>query len=119
MHLITDATDVEDYKILAIAVDQTFELADHDAALPLSPCGRGCPSGPCGRGCPSGARAGEGSLSAETNPSPGSNSLRSFSPPSPTRGEGKKGTAQLNLRPLIIPRPPSAAAWRSGGDARA
>src|ERR1700682_2600484 len=107
MHLIADAADVEDHKILAIAVDQAFEFTDHDSALSLSPCGRGCPSG---------ARAGEGSLSAETNPSPGLNSLRSFSPPSPTRGEGKKGAAQPNLRPLFIARPLSAAARRSGGE---
>jgi hypothetical protein len=35
------------------------------------------------------AKADEGSLSAETDPSPVSNELRSFDPPSPTRGEGK------------------------------
>jgi hypothetical protein len=32
MNLITDATDVEDDVILAIAVDDALELADHDAA---------------------------------------------------------------------------------------
>jgi len=32
----------------------------------------------------------EGSSSAETAPSPVANELRSFAPPSPTRGEGKK-----------------------------
>jgi hypothetical protein len=31
----------------------------------------------------------EGSLSAETDPSPVTNALRAFVPPSPTRGEGK------------------------------
>src|SRR4051812_32824572 len=35
-------------------------------------------------------RAGVGSASAERDPSPGSNPLRVFAPPSPTRGEGKK-----------------------------
>ncbi len=29
MHLITDALYVEDHIVLAIAVDQAFELADH------------------------------------------------------------------------------------------
>jgi hypothetical protein len=29
MHLIADATDVEDHIILAIAVDQAFQFADH------------------------------------------------------------------------------------------
>src|SRR6266550_71115 len=30
MHLIADAADVEDHVILAIAVDQAFQFADHD-----------------------------------------------------------------------------------------
>jgi hypothetical protein len=34
--------------------------------------------------------ADEGSLSAETNPSPVTNALRASVPPSPTRGEGKE-----------------------------
>jgi hypothetical protein len=42
MHLVADAADVEDDKILAIAVDQAFELADHDddseAGTSLSSC---------------------------------------------------------------------------------
>jgi hypothetical protein len=29
MHLIADAADVEDHIVLAIAVDQAFQLADH------------------------------------------------------------------------------------------
>jgi hypothetical protein len=29
MHLIADAADVEDDEILAVAVDQALELADH------------------------------------------------------------------------------------------
>jgi hypothetical protein len=29
VHLIADAPDVEDDKILAVAVDQAFEFADH------------------------------------------------------------------------------------------
>src|SRR5258706_9535822 len=39
MHLVADAADVEDDKILAIAVDQAFELADHDCepAVPELP----------------------------------------------------------------------------------
>ena len=47
---------------------------------------------PCGRRCLREAKADEGSLSAETDPSPVSNSLRSFEPPSPARGEGKEAT---------------------------
>src|ERR1700722_9694893 len=51
------------------------------------------PLSPCGRGCPSAARAGEGSLlSKTTTPHPARNSLRSFAPPSRTRGEGKSVT---------------------------
>ena len=42
----------------------------------------------------------EGSLSAEANPSPGSISLRSISPPSPTRGEGEWSRIQLTLSPF-------------------
>src|SRR6266700_4012311 len=36
------------------------------------------------------SEGGEGSASTEADPSPGSNSLHVFSPPSPTRGEGEK-----------------------------
>src|SRR5690242_5249769 len=50
------------------------------ATLPLSPCGRGWLRE---------AKTGDGSLSAETVPSSGA--LRA--PPSPTRGEGKKGAS--------------------------
>ena len=49
------------------------------ACLSFSPCGRRWREAPD-----------EGSLSAEADPSPVSNELRSFDPPSPTRGEGKK-----------------------------
>src|SRR4051812_43379525 len=43
------------------------------------------------------AKADEGSLSAETDPSPVSNELRSFDPPSPTRGEGKRPPMRRQL----------------------
>ena len=50
--------------------------------VPFSPCGR--------RWSRRISAPDEGfSLSIDRNPSPGSNSLRSFEPPSPTRGEGK------------------------------
>jgi hypothetical protein len=32
MHLIADAANVEDHVILAVGIDQTFELADHRLA---------------------------------------------------------------------------------------
>ena len=32
MHLIADATDVENDKILAVGIDQALELADHSPA---------------------------------------------------------------------------------------
>jgi len=47
----------------------------------FSPCGRRWREAPD-----------EGSVSAETDPSSGYISLRSISPPSPTRGEGKEDT---------------------------
>ena len=55
---------------------------------------------PCGRRCLREARADEGSLSAETDPSPVANSRGSFAPPSPTRGEGKR--AECQLRPCRL-----------------
>jgi hypothetical protein len=33
MHLIADPADVEDDKILAVAVDQALELADHTSSI--------------------------------------------------------------------------------------
>src|SRR5260221_1101383 len=44
------------------------------------------PFSPCGRRCRSAAKADEGSLSAETDPSSGSLPLRASDPPAPTRG---------------------------------
>ena len=39
LHLIADAADVEDHEVLAIGVDDAFELADH-RAVPCGACGR-------------------------------------------------------------------------------
>jgi hypothetical protein len=33
MHLVADAADVEDDEVLAVAVHDAFELADHFAAI--------------------------------------------------------------------------------------
>src|ERR1700737_2822861 len=101
MHLIADAADVEDDKILAKAVDQAFELADHGCASddicvpcvglppppPLPPKGGGSKGGPC-----------------------------SNSPP--PCGEGA-GVGVSRAPTFIMPPPSSAAAWRSDDDARA
>jgi len=56
---------------------------------------------PCGRRCLREAKADEGSLSAEADPSPVSNSLRSFEPPSPTRGEGKRAECHPALAAFL------------------
>src|SRR5712675_497095 len=43
-----------------------------------------------------------GSLSAETDPSPGFISLRSIAPPSPTRGEGKNAQSSFASMPRLM-----------------
>ena len=48
----------------------------------------------------------EGSLSAETYPSPGSPPLRVGDPPSPTRGEGKN-----NYAPAVVTPPSTTMVW--------
>src|SRR5258705_12962324 len=106
MHLVADAADVEDDKILAIAVDQAFELADHDCepAVPELPSplrGRDERSSLLGVGVGGGGPHGQ----SDSGP-----------PPSPTLP--RKGGGRNSCVAALIPRPPSAAAWRSGGDAR-
>jgi hypothetical protein len=46
--------------------------------------------------------ADEGSLSAETDPSPVLNELRSFDRPSPSRGEGKDAAPALHFVPFSL-----------------
>src|SRR5437867_3982705 len=117
MHLIADAADIEDDKILAVAIDQAFELADHRR-------------GPTVRKLPSPLRGGVGGGGAHGQsdsglpPSPtlprkggGSKEARRPNPPPPC-GEGS-GVGVPRAPTFIIPRPPSAAALRVGGDARA
>jgi hypothetical protein len=48
-----------------------------------------CIFSPCGRRCLRAAKADEGSLPAEIDPSPVSVALHAIDPPSPTREEGK------------------------------
>src|SRR5439155_19135036 len=97
MHLIADAADVEDHVILAIAVDQAFQFADHDD----DSTARELPS-------PLRGEVGGGGLLGQSD---------SGLPPPPTPPP-KGGGGTLCLRGFI-PRPPFAAAWRPGGDAPA
>src|SRR5205085_8771445 len=96
MHLIADAADIEDDKILAIAVDQAFQLADHRC----DPAAPGLPS-------PLRGGVGEGGPHGQSDSGP---------PPSPTLP--RKGGGSVVCSRSIICLPPSAAAWRSDGDAR-
>src|SRR5215510_6173544 len=42
MHLVADTTDIKDHEVLAIAVDDAFELADHLAAILKTTLWRWC-----------------------------------------------------------------------------
>src|SRR5713101_3250427 len=125
MHLVADAADVEDHVVLAIAVDQAFELADHrrdptvhklpsplrgrDERSSLLGVGGGCaPSGDrrCGPPSPTLPRKGGGSKEARRSNSP------------LPCGEGL-GVGVSSTPMFMMPPPSSAAALRSGGDAHA
>src|SRR5258708_29921101 len=54
----------------------------------------------------------EGSLSAETDPSPVSIALRAIDPPSPTRGEGEERARTNDLPPPTAPPPHHPLALR-------
>src|SRR5258708_24902171 len=97
MHLIADATDVEDDIILAVAVDQAFELANHDD----DSTARELPS-------PLRGGVGGGGLLGQCD---------SGLPPSPTLP--RKGGGRRSCVPSLIPPPPSAPAFPSGADALA
>src|ERR1700732_4215626 len=95
------------------SIESSFALRQGKYLIALPGGGgqlRGLPFSPCGRRCLREAKADEGSLSAETDPSPVSNSLRSFEPPSPTRGEGKKARLQRRFTHWATAHPPSPKA---------
>src|SRR5258706_13789114 len=97
MHLVADAADVEDDKILAIAVDQALQFADHDcepamAELPSPLRGRDERSSLLG--------VGGGGPHGQSDSGP---------PPSPTLPP--KGGERNSCGPALIPRPPPPPAW--------
>src|SRR5258708_16080668 len=94
MHLIADATDVEDDIILAVAVDQAFELANHDD----DSTARELPS-------PLRGGVGGGGLLGQCD---------SGLPPSPTLP--RKGGGRSSCVPRLMPPPPSPAPFRPAPD---